>query len=134
MEARALVSRDKTDETSPLLVAVKLGKAHNIPYLLGKMPSDDERGDKEEDDTQSTETGKAEKDSQSEEETKKEEDERAEMLRFAEIINEPLDRKNNKRLLHVAAVKSSAQCVMLQNANHDQTSLCSDPTTVLRPQ
>ena len=90
LETKAMYSRDnKEAELSPLLVAVKYNRADNIPYLLGRKPIDDEKGDV---------TAESQSNSGKEE-----------MERFQEVVNEPLDRKTNKRLIHVAAFYGNAE-------------------------
>ena len=49
LDVQAMASKDNPqDLVSPLLIAVKYGKAHNIPYLLGKSPYDEGERKREE--------------------------------------------------------------------------------------
>eukprot|EP01083_Nonionella_stella_P092242 258159_1 len=73
LDVKGLVARNNAnDEISPLLIAVKYGKTHNIKFLLG-----------------------ADKD----------------LDKAKEIVNESLDSRSNKKLLHVASYYGHAEVV-----------------------
>merc|ERR1712228_974097 len=85
IDIKGLVSKNNSDdEVSPLLIAVKYGKAHNVPYLLGVDCNDD---------------GK-----QNEEEV---------MAKYADVVNQKLDKRSNKTLLHVAAYYGHSEVVSI---------------------
>ena len=84
IDSKAMVTRNNADdEISPLLIAVKYGKAHNVPYLLGAAVDDNV------------------------------EDDDAKKARYEEKVNAVLDKRTNKRLIHVAAYYGQADVVSI---------------------
>ena len=89
---------------------MKYNNAHNIPYLLGKTPSDDEQH-QDGAESVSSKSENAENKNSVDDEEKQRENERLQMLKYAEVVNETLNRKTNKKIIHIAAFYGSADSI-----------------------